>query len=153
MQTTFTKQIDNNSLIKATIKLADDCSNGHRTFSITGEIYEDSELIACGCLHKEILKHFPELKLFINLHLCEFNGTHLYAIRNSFYLLKKENKNYLDLPKNEFDMVKNAEDQDYFQYLLETKTNYLKRQKEKAKTAICELEIMTKKKSWKFRNF
>ena len=63
-----------NETIYVKIRLNDECKNGHQDFSITGDIYKagepktDSNHICGGCIHEEIEKHFPEFKIFINLH-------------------------------------------------------------------------------------
>lgn len=100
---TFTK--DGNQL-NIFISLHDDCKNGHIDFSITGEIYimgkpqTDKNLISCGCVHDEILKAKPELKLFVNLHLADAQGNPMYAVENGFYHLKNGFKNIgIDSPE------------------------------------------------------
>lgn len=65
--------------IKATVRHDDECGNGHNSFSVTGTIEEkrgngrwyDS---AGGCIHEEIVKHFPKLAPFIKWHLMSTEG-------------------------------------------------------------------------------
>ena len=71
------------------VRYDDECNNGHNTFAITGEIdrkaknnrwYEDR----CGCIHDDIVKHFPELRPFIKWHLTSSDGP-IYYVSNSLY--------------------------------------------------------------------
>ena len=81
--------------IDVKITLDDHCKNGHQDFAITGDIYSsptskaDRYHISGGCIHEDILKHFPEFEPFVKLHLCDYNGAPMYAIENGFYHLKK----------------------------------------------------------------
>jgi hypothetical protein len=75
-----------------TIKLADQCKNGHNDFSITAEIYPsgrhgDRNIICAGACGNEVAKNFPEFKVFDDLHLSDVNGAPMYAIGNGFYHL------------------------------------------------------------------
>lgn len=80
--------------MQISIRLNDECHNGHQDFSITGTIWEkgkariDRNHICSGCIHDEIVKAHPELKIFVNLHLCDYSGIPMYAVENGFYHLK-----------------------------------------------------------------
>ena len=80
------------------ISLNDECKNGHEDFSITGDLYEankpktDRYNICGGCIHDEILKFFPEFKIFVQLHLATWEGVPMFAVANGHYHLK--NKTY-----------------------------------------------------------
>lgn len=107
MKYTAQKQIGN-EIVKVTIRLDDDCNNGHQDFSITGEMYEytkgrretqydDKPIIkddkkyfleSGGRIHDDIVRFFPEFKPFVNLHLCDWEGIPMFAIPNGLYRLK-----------------------------------------------------------------
>ena len=105
----FTKELQNGDVIVATIRFDDRCNNGYNTFSITGEIYDRSRipgeacivnskgkkryLGSCGCIHKDIIKHFPELKHLIKWHLCSTNGP-MHYIANTIYWTEQNNLDY-----------------------------------------------------------
>lgn len=60
--------------INVKILLADDCKNNICDWSITADIYEqrkNGRFVWCagGCCHEEILKRFPQFKMFVDLHL------------------------------------------------------------------------------------
>lgn len=78
-------------LLKVQVRFDDECGNGHNTLSVTGSIYESplgksgrKPLIACGCVHEEILELFPELADAIKFHLCSTDGP-IHYIENSLY--------------------------------------------------------------------
>lgn len=76
-----------------TIRLDDECGNGHQDFVITANIYEkgkptsDRNLICGGCCHEEIVAARPDLKIFVDLHLADWEGVPMYAVENGFYHL------------------------------------------------------------------
>lgn len=76
-----------NALIRAEIRFDDQCKNGKASFAITGEIYIPGrrDVEACGCLHDEIAKAFPELAHLIRWHLFDYAGPMHYAA-NAIYL-------------------------------------------------------------------
>ena len=90
----FTKT-RNGEAITVKIHLNDKCKNGHQDFSITGDIYKaglpktDRNFISGGCIHDTILKYFPEFKIFIDLHLCDYKGIPMHCIANGFYHLEQ----------------------------------------------------------------
>lgn len=91
--TIHSHDIDDNSMtIK--IRLNDECNNGHQDFAITAHIFQkgkphiDRYLIMGGCCHDEILATNPELKIFIDLHLCDYKGIPMHAVANGFYHLR-----------------------------------------------------------------
>lgn len=72
--------------IEAEIRFDDSCKNGHATFAITATIQipgrRDCE--ACGCLHDQIAKAFPELRHLIRWHLCSTDGP-MHYVGNTCY--------------------------------------------------------------------
>lgn len=75
--------------ITAKVRYDDQCGNGHNSFSITGEIdrqaggrWVDD---ACGCIHKEISKHFPELSPYIKWHLTDSGGPMHYLSNTQYH--------------------------------------------------------------------
>lgn len=80
--------------VSVNIRLNDECKNGHQDFAITAEIYEKARngrnvWMGGGCQHEEILKVFPEFKMFVDLHLCDYLGIPIHCSANGFYFLTK----------------------------------------------------------------
>lgn len=134
------------------INLDDYGKNGICDWSITADIYEkrrNGRFLECasGCCHDEILKYFPEFKLFIDLHLCNHYGQPMYPVENGFYHLKNSDKkktmDYLRITETEYDILRNnTEDKLYFTYLLYT-LGIVDRWKQEALKAIKQLEKLT----------
>jgi hypothetical protein len=134
------------------IRLDDECKNGHEDFAITGtgwyksSHFKDCDI--CGCVHEEILKLRPDLKIFVDLHLCDRKGVPMYAVENGFYHLKNKPEylpKFLMLLPGEFDLFKDCPDKLYFQYLVE-KLQLPQRWQDKANGAILLLEQLTGEK-------
>lgn len=77
-----------NYSISAVVRYDDESGNGHNSFSITGTI---DEIIdgrrrdyMGGCIHEEIIKHFPELAHFIKWHLTSADGP-MHYLANTIY--------------------------------------------------------------------
>tara|TARA_Y100000310_G_scaffold112119_1_gene110545 strand:- start:59 stop:526 length:468 start_codon:yes stop_codon:yes gene_type:complete len=74
--------------IIANVRHDDECGNGHNSFSVTGDIerkqgtrwVEDSG----GCIHGEVVKHFPELAHLIKWHLSSTDGP-MHYVANTVY--------------------------------------------------------------------
>lgn len=84
----FYKENGREYRITAVVRFDDECGNGRNSFSITGSIdlksgnrWVDD---ACGCIHDEIRKHFPELAQYIKWHLCDTSGP-MHYIANTVY--------------------------------------------------------------------
>ena len=80
--------------ITATLRLDDQCRNGHEEFSITGEIWHPNrrDCETCGCIHEDIEKHFPQLKHLIKWHLMGI-GSPMHYIGNTTYYASNRDHN------------------------------------------------------------
>lgn len=146
------------------IRLNDECKNGHQDFSVTGDIYEkgkpktDRYFISGGCIHEEILKARPDLKMFVDLHLCDYKGIPMHPTANGFYFLqngfnktkpespnfKAEFCNYYRISSQQFDVLNQS--QNVIQYALNLeKLDILAQWERQANKAIKALEEMTGK--------
>lgn len=56
-------------------------------FALTGEIWVDAQVDRCGCIHGEILQHFPRFKNLAALHLSDINGEPMHVLANGWYYL------------------------------------------------------------------
>lgn len=97
--------------INVKILLADDCKNNICDWSITADIYEqrkNGRFVWCagGCCHEEILKRFPQFKMFVDLHLSNHYGAPMYPVENGFYHITNSSKetviNYLRITETEY---------------------------------------------------
>ncbi|MFU1607364.1 hypothetical protein ACM25O_13345 [Sulfitobacter pontiacus] len=72
--------------IRAELRFDDQCRNGEQSFSITGEIFKPGrrDVEACGCIHDEIARYFPELRPLIAYHLTGQKGP-MHYIANTVY--------------------------------------------------------------------
>jgi len=147
------------------IRLNDECKNGHQDFSITatyweiGKVRKDRNMIASGCCHDEILKHRPDLQIFVNLHLCDFTGCPMYAVGNGFYHLtngfnntkpneanfKAEFCSYYRITAEQFDILAQSENDLRYAINLQ-KLGILLQWMDEARQAILLLEQWTGKK-------
>lgn len=148
--------------IFVSIRLDDECKNGHQDFAITGDIYQagkpkiDKYHISGGCIHEDIEKHFPEFIPFIKLHLCDYEGIPGFAVENGFYHLregfnntkpedskfKSEFCDYYRITFQQFDELNTAKNTLQYALLLD-KLGILKQWKVEANKAIKQLEELT----------
>lgn len=147
-----TTKIVGKKKIVVKIRLNDECKNGHQDFAITADIYEEAKNRSCvwssgGCQHDEILKYFPEFKIFIDLHLSDYLGAPTYAVANGFYHLKNSDKqtvlNYLRINEDLYNKLYLSEDKEYFKYLLYS-LGIVEQWNEEARQGIKYLEQLTK---------
>ena len=64
--------------------------NRNAYFSIGGDIYRHAKngrkvWEAGGCIHDDIIKHFPELQLLVDIHLSDEDGVPMHAYANAAY--------------------------------------------------------------------
>lgn len=106
MKKQLTIKKNNGHVIVINMRCNDECNNGHDPFAITGEYYEPTrkrnadahdlrefngkmyEMTKGGCIHDEILKVRPSLKLLADLHLSDGDGVPMYALENGYYHLQ-----------------------------------------------------------------
>lgn len=161
---TITAQTEEADMI-IKIRLNDECKNGHEDFSITGIMYEkgkpktDKYYLAGGCIHEEILKARPDLKIFVRLHLSDADGIPMHATSNMFYHLKNgfsktpvtdatfedEFCEYYRIKPEEFKYLSYAKSETHF-FILFTQTDILTNWKQEAIEATQLIEQMTGKR-------
>jgi hypothetical protein len=88
-QTTRTVMLTDRERLTADAKLYSLGGQAPR-FSVTGEIIDtrkrgDARFIAGGCIHDEILTHFPDLARVVKVHLADEHGVPLHALENARY--------------------------------------------------------------------
>lgn len=64
--------------------------NASPYFSITGEVDRQAKnnrwmQEKCGCIHDDIIKHFPKLQPLVDIHLSDENGVPMHAYANAGY--------------------------------------------------------------------
>jgi hypothetical protein len=98
-----------NAYFTVEIRFDDNCGNGHNSFAITGDITAANsrrrdDCLACGCLHDEIAKHFPELVPLIQWHLTSSDEP-LHYVANAAYFAGDRDHN--GLAKGEKRQIRN----------------------------------------------
>ena len=75
-----------NASISVELRFDDSCRNGHESFAITAEVRRPGrrDVEACGCLHEDIAKVFPELEPLIKWHLTSTDGP-MHYVANTCY--------------------------------------------------------------------
>lgn len=116
--------------VTATVKLADECKNGHCDFSITFDIERwarnnrwcDHGGGACG---DEYCKYFDGLQRFNDLHLANYLGQPMFAVENTMYFISQEKKETTmkctRITESEYDALQFAcktKDKVYFKFQL-----------------------------------
>lgn len=78
------------------IRMDDNCRNGHNTFSMTAEVRRPGgrDCEACGCMHEDIARVFPELVPLIRWHLVSTDGP-MHYIANTVYHASERDHNGL----------------------------------------------------------
>ena len=84
--------------IKITIRYDDECGNKHNSFAITGTVYSsrnstlDRYFETGGCIHDEIIEHFPEFAHLIKWHLCNSDAPMHYVANTTYHARDREYK-------------------------------------------------------------
>jgi hypothetical protein len=138
---TKTKTLANGGRLVVEVRMDDECHNGHADFAVTATEYNAGGRDVCGgCMHEEVLKHFPKLAPLVALHLHEaMSGAAMHAIANGFYFYElalgrqkgdKPPETYKKYVQESYFLTdaetaalfsEVLEDQACFQYYLETK--------------------------------
>jgi hypothetical protein len=161
-----TRTIDNGKhILTAKIMLGDECKNGHQDFSVTGEVYEtgkpriDRYLVTCGAIGDLVAQHCPDLKMFCDLHLCDYSGAPMHALANMYFHLhnkfnaghavdslehKQAFMEYYRITPFEFGHLSKADSQMHFAMLFR-ELPIASRWATEAKAAIAKLEELTGK--------
>jgi hypothetical protein len=80
------RKVSDYETLTAELRFDDQCKNGHASFAITGTLRDSRSVIACGCLHEDIKKAFPEFAPLIKWHLVGTDGP-MHYIANTLYWL------------------------------------------------------------------
>ncbi len=84
-EATLIKKLDSKTTIKAFAKLTQ-LGNQRPYFSLTGEETEYGQVQCCGCMHDDLLKHWPELRPLADIHLSDSEtGEPMHALENGWY--------------------------------------------------------------------
>jgi hypothetical protein len=64
--------------------------NANAYFAITGDIFRHAKNgrkvhESGGCIHDDIIKHFPQLQLLVDIHLADEDGVPMHAYANAAY--------------------------------------------------------------------
>ena len=64
--------------------------NANAYFAITGDIFRHAKNgrkvhESGGCIHDDIIKHFPQLQLLVDIHLSDEDGVPMHAYANAAY--------------------------------------------------------------------
>lgn len=146
-----TKQIGENTFIAVEIGLRYIKGNVYSYFYAVGDVYElkrkRKKVISSGCIHEEILKYFPEFKIFICLHGNSSYGMPLHMLSDTKF----------DIDNNKIDAICRTlgiseemakeiicwgEEIDYIKYFLE-ENGIIYHLRSKANKAIKMLEELT----------
>lgn len=144
MKFTTKKELPN-GYISVSIRLDDECRNGHADFAITGDIVEGIDT-RTGCIHEDILKYFPEFADFVALHLCNAHGMPMYPVENSLYWLKQDIAKGAEYMRISQDLAKRLPlEKDAFKCAL-FELGIVAKWQQEADAAIAHLEQITGKK-------
>lgn len=110
----------NNSRANISVKYGFDGDH----FTVTANIWEvgkkrtEKNFIGGGCCHDDVLENFPELKMFVSLHLCDKYGRPLHWQENGFYHLKRMERekfcSYYNILPEQYEEICISEDEQHF---------------------------------------
>jgi hypothetical protein len=106
----YSKSMNMDIKLVITIRIHDDCKNGHNDLAITADAYnKNGSWQAGGCLHDEIMELAPELEPFIEAHNRSDLGVPTYPLVNGLYFMysKEQAANHLWIDIEEMDNFKN----------------------------------------------
>ena len=146
-----TKQIGKNTFIDVEIGLRYIKENGYSYFYAVGDVYElkrmREKVISSGSIHEEILKYFPEFKIFVQLHVNSSYGMPVHMLSNLKFAIDNDKIDeicrYLgisDVMAKE--LICWGEEIDYIKYFLE-ENDIIYHLRSKANKAIKMLEELT----------
>ena len=101
------KEWGSGAVMTVELRFDDNCKNGHKSFGLTGEIKRPGrrDVEACGCLHDEARRYFPELAPLIDWHLTSEDGP-MHYIANTCYHASDRDHN--GLAKGEVQQIVNG---------------------------------------------
>lgn len=146
-----TKKIGENTFIDVEIGLRYIKENFFSYFYAVGDVYElksvRKKIISSGCIHEEILKYFPEFKIFVQLHGNSSFGMPVHMLSNLKFAIDNnkidEICSYLDISDvMAKELICWGEEIDYLKYFLE-ENDIIYHLRSKANKAIKMLEELT----------
>lgn len=90
--------------IKVIAELVHRDGNRNAYFSITGDVERQAKNnrwmpFLSGCIHQEIIEHFPQLQPLVDIHLADEDGVPMHAYANAAYWAGQTKYQALDLDK------------------------------------------------------
>ena len=88
--------------IKVIAELVHRDGNSNAYFSITGDVERQAKNnrwmpFLSGCIHQEIIEHFPQLQPLVDMHLADEDGVPMHAYSNAAYWAGQTKWQSLDL--------------------------------------------------------
>ncbi len=146
-----TKQIGKNTFIDVEIGLRYIKENGYSYFYAVGDVYElkrmREKVISSGSIHEEILKYFPEFKIFVQLHVNSSYGMPVHMLSNLKFAIDNNKIDEICCYLGISDVMAKelicwGEEIDYIKYFLE-ENDIIYHLRSKANKAIKMLEELT----------
>lgn len=96
----------NHQYFSITADIGKKLTNGREHDTFDSKKYGRFRYESCGCQHDEVLKHFPHLKPFVDLHLSDIFGVPMYAIENGWYWYCKDEQKGVEYIRATLDELK-----------------------------------------------